>query len=124
MLEAVLDTNFLMLANQFRVDIFGELDELLGKNRKVTCSGAVEELERLGLGGGRDSVAARYALKLLKLGGVEVKSSEGKVDDWIVGYCVRNGAVACTVDRKLIERLKKEGVKVVILRGKSRLQFV
>lgn len=123
MLEAVLDTNFLMLAHQFNVDISGELGELLGECRKVTCRGVVEELERLSIGKGRDASAAKYALKLLKLGGFEIVRNEGKVDDWIVSYCARNGAVACTMDRELIARLKKKGVKVVILRGKSRLEF-
>jgi rRNA-processing protein FCF1 len=123
MLEAVLDTNFLMLAHQFGIDIFGELSGLLGEYRKVTCSGVVKELEKLSLGKGRDSTAAGYALKLLKLGKVEIKKNKNGVDDWIVSYCIRSGAVACTTDRELIGRLKKEGMKVVILRGKSRLQF-
>jgi rRNA-processing protein FCF1 len=123
MLEAVLDTNFLMLAHKFKVDIFGELGELLGEYRAVTCEGAVDELARMQSGKGGDSTAARYALKLLKLRGIEIKKNEEGVDDWIVGYCKRTGAIACTMDRELIERLKKERVKVVILRGKSRLQF-
>ncbi len=123
MLEAVLDTNFLMLAHQFKVNIFGGLSELLGEHRAVTCEGVVAELTGVGSGKGRDSAAARYALKLLKLGRVEIKKNDGSVDDWVVSYCARNGAVACTNDRGLIERLKKEGVKVIILRGKSRLQF-
>jgi|SRR5271157_4949525 len=123
MLEAVLDTNFLMLAHQFKVNIFGELGELLGEYRAVTCEGVVDELNRRCSGKGKEATAAKYALKLLKLGKVEIRSNEGKVDDWIVSYCAMNGSVACTVDRELIGRLKREGVKVVILRGKSRLQF-
>jgi rRNA-processing protein FCF1 len=123
MLEAVLDTNFLMLAHQFKVDIFGGLGELLGEYKAVTCKGVVDELSRICSGNGRDSAAASYALKLLKLDKVEIKRNEGKVDDWIVSYCVKFGAVACTVDRELVRKLKKEGVKVVIMRGKSRLQF-
>ncbi|NYZ76439.1 hypothetical protein H0N98_04270 [Candidatus Micrarchaeota archaeon] len=123
MLKAVLDTNFLMLAHQFKVDIFGGLGELLGEYNAVTCKGVVDELTRMQLGKGGESTAAKYALKLLKLGRIEIKKNEGGVDDWVVSYCARNGAVACTMDRELIERLKKEGVKVIILRGKSRLQF-
>jgi len=123
MLKAVLDTNFLMLAHQFKVDIFGGLGELLGEYNAVTCKGVVDELTRMQSGKGGESTAAKYALKLLKLGRIEIKKNEGGVDDWVVSYCARNGAVACTMDRELIERLKKEGVKVIILRGKSRLQF-
>jgi rRNA-processing protein FCF1 len=123
MLEVVLDTNFLMLAHQFKVDIFGELEELLGEHRAVTCEGVVDELARMRSGKGGESTAAGYALKLLKLGKVEIKKNEGGVDDWILSYCIRTGAVACTMDRELIGRLKRERVKVVILRGKSRLQF-
>ncbi|NYZ78748.1 hypothetical protein H0N99_01225 [Candidatus Micrarchaeota archaeon] len=122
MLEAVLDTNFLMLAHQFKIDILGGLRELLGEYKAVTCSGVIGELERVHSGKGKDSAAAGYALKLLKRG-VEVKRSSEGVDDWILKYCAKNGAVACTVDRELIGRLKKEGVKAVILRGKARLQF-
>jgi hypothetical protein len=123
MLEAVLDTNFLMLAYQFKIDVLGGLRELLGEYKAVTCEGVVDELDRRCSGKGKESTAAKYALKLLKLGKVEIMSNDGKVDDWIVSYCAMNSSVACTVDRELIGRLKKEGVKVVILRGKSRLQF-
>jgi rRNA-processing protein FCF1 len=123
MLEAVLDTNFLMLAHQFKVDIFGELGELLGEYKAVTCEGVVDELTRMRSRKGVESTSAGYALKLLKLGKVEIEKNEGGVDDWIVSYCTRTGAIACTMDRELIARLKKERVKVVILRGKSRLQF-
>jgi hypothetical protein len=123
MLEIVLDTNFLMLAYQFKVDIFDGLSELLGGYRALTCSGVVRELHRLSSEKGSDAPAARYALKLLKLRGVEVENNAEEVDEWIVRYCKRRGAIACTVDKELRRRLKKEGVKVVILRGKSRLQF-
>jgi len=122
-LEAVLDTNFLMLAYQFKVDVLGGLRELLGEYKAVTCSGVIDELRGIGSGKGRDSAAASYALKLLRLGEVEVKRSSKYVDDWIVSYCAGKDAVACTVDKELIRKLEKEGVKVVILRGKSRLQF-
>jgi len=122
--EAVLDTNFLMLAYQFKIDIFGGLRELLGEYKAVTCSGVITELEGICSGKGRDSAAASYALKLLKLRGVEVKGSSKDVDGWIEGYCTGKDAVACTVDKELIRKLKKDGVRVVILRGKSRLQFI
>jgi len=123
MLEAVFDTNFLMLAYQFKIDVLSGLSELLGKYKAVTCAGVINDLKKIGAGKGRDSAAASYALKLLKLSEVEVNDNAKDVDGWILNYCVRKGAVACTVDRELVRKLKKEGVKVVILRGKSRLQF-
>lgn len=123
MIEAVVDTNFLMLAYQFKLNIPEKLGELLGAYRMVTCDGVVRELKKLSLGKGRDGVAARYALKVLDGCGAEVKRSKGEVDEWIVGYCKKEGAVACTVDKKLRERLKREGVKVVIMRGKKQLHF-
>jgi len=124
MLEAILDTNFLMLAYQFKVDIFSGLSELLGGYRAVTCKGVVSELRKLGSRKGNDAAAARYALRLIRLSGVEVKDNTEDVDEWIVRYCKMNGATACTVDKELRDKLKKEGVKVVILRGKSHLQVV
>jgi len=123
MLEAVIDTNFLMLARQFHIDIFGGLSELLGSYKAVTCEGVVRELQGLSSEKGGDSAAAKYALKMLKMREVEVKSSAGEVDEWVLEYCAKKGAVACTVDKELVEKLKKEGVRVVVLRGKSRLQF-
>ena len=123
MLEVVLDTNFLMLAYQFKVDIFGGLNELIGGYKAVTCRGVVSELRKLGSKKGSDAAAARYALRLIKLGGVEIEDNREGVDEWIARYCKMHGAVACTVDKELVEKLKKEGVRVVVLRGKSRLQF-
>ncbi|MEM3555799.1 MAG: nucleotide-binding protein [Candidatus Micrarchaeia archaeon] len=123
MIEAVVDTNFLMLAHQFKLNIPEQLEGLLGSYRMVTCSGVMGELEKLSLGKGRNGAAARYALKLVKECNVEVKKSIGDVDEWIVSYCKRRDAVACTVDKKLRERLKREGVRVVIMRGKKTLEF-
>ena len=46
------------------------------------------------------------------------------VDEFILKFSGENAAVVCTNDKKLKKRLKKEGIRVIQMRGKSRLEFL
>jgi rRNA-processing protein FCF1 len=122
--DVVLDTNFLLLPFQFRINIIRELDYLIEvSHRYVISSRTLHELEKLGKTVGKNGMAARLALKLVKASGVEVVKSDMPVDDWVVRYSKDNDAIACTNDRILRKRLMGLGVKVVTLKSRSKLGF-
>ncbi len=117
-----MDTNFLLLPYQFRVDIRRQIEELLeAPHELVVPTGVVSELRKLGKGRGKEGAAARFALKLVGLMGVKKVRSSGNVDAWIADYAVREGAVVCTNDVELRHKLKNGGVKMIVLRSRSRL---
>ncbi|MDD5339995.1 MAG: nucleotide-binding protein [Candidatus ainarchaeum sp.] len=122
--DVVLDTNFLLLPFQFRINIIRELDYLIEvSHRYVISSRTLDELKKLGKLVGKNGMAARLALKMVKANSIDVIRSGMPVDDWVVRYAKENGAIACTNDRILRKRLMDLDVKVVTLKARSKLGF-
>ena len=134
--EVIIDTNALFIPAQFHVDIFSEL-ERLGYTRALVPREVMCELERVRKKlRGRHRVAAELALELLRrynaegrLLVVEVEecspedaASAASVDEALIRLAKRRGAAVLTNDSKLRRRLLREGVPVVYLREKSRLE--
>lgn len=123
----ILDTNFLLIPFQFKINIMAELEHLLDfSHRYVVSSSTVKELERLGSSKGKEGAGARVALKLLESYGakVDIIHDERHVDDWIADYSKRTGAIVCTNDSKLRRRLRAFKAKVITLKSKSKLGYV
>ncbi len=121
----VLDTNFLLVPHQFRIDVFREMEELLEfPHTYVVPSGVKQELEKLAGGRGDEGAAARLGLKILRARECTEVESRGNVDNWIRKYAKKEKAIVATNDRGLRNKLKKDGVEVVVLHSKSRLGIV
>jgi len=121
----LLDTNFLLVPYQFKLDIFTKLDELIEVPHSfLVPSGVRGELEKLAKGKGKEGAAARFAIKLLAVRKPEEVASEGNVDDWILKYATKNKIIVATNDRNLRGRLKKNRVKVISLLSRSRVGVV
>lgn len=123
-MKVLLDTNFLMIPGQFKVDIYEQLREL-GAAELYATHMSVEELEKLATGRGKNAANARIALMLLKREGVRIMPS-GKTkdaDEAIRRIARREGMAVCTADRRLKLELRKRGIKVISLRQKKYLGF-
>jgi len=124
----LLDTNFLMVPEQFGIDIFSEIERIVPDCELVTLKSVILELEKIRehAGKGRDKIAAGVALKLIEKFNEKIKivESSGNVDEFILKFSMENKAIVCTNDKKLKKRLKKEGIGVIQMRGKSRLEFL
>jgi rRNA-processing protein FCF1 len=123
----VLDTNFLFVPFQFRIDILRELDYLVEPSHRFVISArTISELETIAKRIGKHGMAARLALKLLEANSdrIEIIKSRGYVDDWIVRYAEKTRAIVCTNDSKLRKRLRVKNIKVVTLKSKNKLGYV
>jgi len=122
MKKIILDTNFLLLPSQFNIDIFEEMDRIFGKNYELlTTDGVIEELEKLSKSLGKDGVAAKIALELLKGKNIKIiKTKERDVDKGILKISDRDTIVG-TNDKVLRKKLRKKGIKTIYLRGKGRI---
>jgi len=121
----VLDTNFLLIPFQFKIDVFRQIEGILEVPHEIVVpSGVISELRKLGKGHGKEGAAARFALKLVEASKVRKVRSTGNVDDWIVRYATKEEAIVCTNDVGLRHRLKNEGVKMIALRSRARLGVV
>ncbi|MBC7115080.1 MAG: DNA-binding protein [Archaeoglobi archaeon] len=112
--KVILDTSILMDVNEFKVDIISLLGDM-GFTELLVPESVVKELERM-----RDDVNARVALMLLDR--LKIVPSEGYADDAIMELARRERASVCTVDRELMEKLKKEKINVIYLRQRKRLE--
>jgi rRNA-processing protein FCF1 len=117
-MRALLDTNFLMIPGEFRVDIFSELLSL-GYIDVFTLDLVVKELEKFSTKGGKVSRAARLALELIRNCDVTVLKTKGdvtQVDSEIFRLAREKGYVICTQDRDLIKKINEAGMRFVTLR--------
>jgi len=123
MKKIILDTNFLMIPWQFRVDIFSEFDRICSFNYKLYIfEESINELRNIiSASGGKDKKAAEFALKLIKLKNISmIKSKKKDVDSLILENANEDDFVA-TQDMQLKRELVKKGVSLIALRKKKYL---
>jgi rRNA-processing protein FCF1 len=126
MVKVILDSNFLFVPFQFKVDIFGELERLFGKVEPVVLSTTVEELRQLKAKKSpklRSQINA--AIKLIEKcqSAVIEKRRDESFDDIILRTAKEWNCPVCTNDANLRKRLREAGVTVVFLRQKSHLEI-
>ena len=126
MKKIILDTNFLMIPLQFRVDIFSELERICHFNyRLCVFEQSVDELSNIvEKQKGKSRNAAQFALKLIKLKDIGVLKAEGRYVDAMLLKNADKDTVIATQDRLLKKKLLEKGVSVIILRQKKYLQLI
>jgi len=123
MRKIILDTNFLLIPIQFKVDIFSEIDRIcLFSYKLYIVDKAIDELKNIvKIQKGKHKLAAKIALQLVKRKGVGViKTNEGHVDDLILELLGKDYILA-TQDELLRRKAVKKGFKVIVLRSKKHL---
>ena len=116
------DTNFLAVPAQFKVDIFDEVASKVPGAHFATLYSVIEEVKKI-----KDKKASKLALMLVQAKGVELikqRFDDGvATDDALLSVAVRNNAVLCTNDAVLRKKAEKQGVSVVFLRQKNRVEM-
>ena len=114
--KVILDTNALMVPEQFSVDIFSELLRL-GYAKWFVPASVLGELRSLAIRAdkGRDKTAARVALGLAERCNA-VGEDNCHADQAIEELALETGAAVFTNDRALKKRLFSKGITVVYLR--------
>ncbi|HUI39594.1 MAG TPA: DNA-binding protein [Methanothrix sp.] len=115
-MKVILDTNALMVPEQFGVEIFSEL-ERLGYTECLVPASVLAELRALASGAklGKDKVAARVALVLAQRGRVLGEAGRN-ADAAIERLALDENAAVFTNDRALKKRLSSNGITVIYLR--------
>jgi rRNA-processing protein FCF1 len=124
--KVILDANALFVPLEFKLDIFEQTRELLGRNVDFVLLSAVKhELDLLASGDEpKLRRQASFALRLAeKCRLVAVEGCGEAVDDVVVRVAKSWGAVVFTNDRLLRRRLRDISVPVIYLRQKTRLDI-
>src|SRR3989344_5212736 len=125
MQKIIIDTNFLMIPIQFRVDIFSEIDRICNFNYKLHIfDKSIGELKNIiEKQTGKNKKAAQFALKLVKLKNIGIiRSEKGNVDALILSNLSKDTIVA-TQDMLLKKKLLEKNASLIILRQKKYLQL-
>jgi rRNA-processing protein FCF1 len=121
-MKVILDTNALMVPEQFGVEIFSEL-ERLGYIEYLVPASVLAELRALASTAkrGKDKVAARVALVLAER--CRVLGEAGiDADTAIERLALDEKAAVFTNDRALKKRLSSNGITVIYLRQERYLE--
>ena len=127
MKKILLDTNFLLIPYQFKVDIFTQIDRIATfKYGLFVLDKNIEELKNIvETQKGKDRDAAKIALKLIaikNIGVIKTKSNK-KTDDIILELSSKENFIVATQDKELKSMLKQKNVPMIILRQKKRVVF-
>ena len=123
MKKVILDTNFLLIPGEFKIDIFTEIRCLVDFRYKFfIIDKTIDELNKIIEDKNtkvKDREYAKIGLELIKLNKIgKIKSDKKYVDDAIVEKADKDSVVA-TSDKELKKRLKKRGVKIIFLKKKQ-----
>jgi uncharacterized protein len=119
-MKVVLDTNALMVPEQFKVEIFSELQRL-GYVECMVPSAVIRELRNLAnYARGKDKVAARIGITLAERCKIIDMGKEPKdaldADQSIENLAIRESGAVFTNDKALKKRLFSKGITVIYLR--------
>jgi hypothetical protein len=122
-MRALLDTNFLMIPGEFKVDVISELVSL-GYIEFFTLDLVVRELEKFSTRGWKVARHARIALELVRNCSITVLETKGdvmRVDDEILRLARTKNFVICTQDKELMKKVEATGMRFITLRQKKYL---
>ena len=123
--KIILDTNFLMIPIQFRVDIFSELNRICNFNYELfVFDQTINELKSIIVKDSKHKRAAQFALKLIKLKNIEIIKSGSKDVDSLILENTSKDTIVATQDINLRRELLKKGVSVILLRQKKYLELI
>lgn len=118
MRKVFLDANFLILPFQFNVDIWSELDRVIGEPYEVYTANRVFN-EALNVEDGKYHGMVKRLVDESDVEFVEMPS-ERSVDDTLVEMAGQY--IVCTNDRELRERLDEQSKPHIYLRQKNHLE--
>jgi len=120
----VLDTNFIITALRFKIDLQGEISRICDFSHTLAVlSGTLDELEKL-INKGKlfEKRLAKLALTVIKQLKFHMIKAEGHVDDSLAALDPASHVVA-TQDRELKRRLVSKGFKIIEIRQKKHLML-
>ena len=128
--KIILDTNFLLILEQFKVDIFSEIERISNfKYKLLVFDRVIDELENIEQSQRRKhSRAAKLALQLIKSKKYKIfikrTDSTKPVDNIILDFAVEEGdCIVATQDVLLKQMLKKNKIPIICLTQKNYLKL-
>lgn len=114
MLKIILDTNFVTIPFQFKVDIYSEFDRIINSKYHLFFPKICEkELLRLKNGKAAHDLMLKKGVKLIDI------APARKVDDAILNHAESGSFAIATQDKELKKKALKKSLAVITLRQKK-----
>ena len=114
MYNIILDTNFLLIIPQFKVDIFREIERICPFKYKISIlDKTLDELKK--------KPNEKLVLEIIKKKKIEVINTSGKYVDDILSDIKDENVIIATNDKELKKKLK---TPVIILKQKKYLELI
>lgn len=110
------DTNMLLAIPQFKVDVLGMAEELLGKQKMVMPEQVYAELSKFAEKNGKIGREAKIALNLAKKRGVKIVKVAAENADSALLKLAERGFIIATNDKALRKSAKGKPARVLYLR--------
>jgi uncharacterized protein len=132
MKKIIIDTNFLVSAIRFNIDIFSEIERISNFNYQIyVVDETISELEKITEKEKlKDRKAAKIALEIIKKGKIKIiktvsKNKRIKNVDLLILELIENGSfIVATQDKELKRQIKKKQVPLIVLRQQKYLKMV
>ena len=132
MKKIILDTNFLVSAVKFKIDLFSELQRICDfKYTIYIVDGTINELEKLAeTGKPKDKIAAMISLELIKKKKIKIIKTPSKnkrvknVDLLILNLIKKGNFIVATQDKGLKREIRKKEAPIIVLRQKKYLKLI
>ena len=126
--KIIIDTNFLLMPYQFKVDIYSEIDRIMPSNYKLyIIDKTIDELKKIiDEQKGKNRRSAMLGLMILQQKPItKIKAKKENVDDSIVEEAKKSkDYIVATQDAELKRRLKENGTPLIILKSKTHLELI
>jgi len=126
MKQIILDTNFLMIPANFKVDIFEEIRRICDFGYKLfILDKTLDELNNIiEKQSTKHKAAAQLALEMIKINAIDIiKTEQGHTDNIILNIAEKGNTIVATQDSELKKSLEQKNIPLIVLRQKSHLML-
>ncbi len=118
-MKIILDTNFLTIPEEKKIDIFTEIKNKKPKAKFITLKSVEKELDKL------NTKASEVGKQLLKEKNIKIieQNQEAHTDDNIVKLAEEENAAVATNDKELRKRCRKRNISTIYLRSNKKIEI-
>lgn len=118
-MKVILDTNFLVIPEEKKIDIFEEIKKKEPKTKFITLKAVEEELKKM------NTKASKIGRELLKKKEIKVidTGKDEHTDDLILEYANKEKTAVATNDKELKKRCIERDIPVIYLRSSKKINI-
>lgn len=117
-MKVIIDTNAFAMIEQFKIDLLNEIKKEIPNAEIITIKQVINELKNI-----KDKKAAKYALSLIEKEKIKTYEEQGKTDDAILNFALKQKACVATNDKELKKRCIEKKIPIIYMRKKQKIEI-